>query len=106
MSDWRKIVRDRIGPVHAPHADKRRALADAIRAFVRPGMCLNPVSLQARPVAALHELIRQFHGMHPRFTFVSSSLSGNYLQLVGAGLLERAIVSFACLRSVMSRAAA
>jgi acyl CoA:acetate/3-ketoacid CoA transferase alpha subunit/acyl CoA:acetate/3-ketoacid CoA transferase beta subunit len=70
-------------------------LADAIRRFVRPAMCINPVSLQARPVAALHELIRQFHGRDPRFTFVSSSLSGNYLQLVGAGLLERAIVSFA-----------
>jgi acyl CoA:acetate/3-ketoacid CoA transferase alpha subunit/acyl CoA:acetate/3-ketoacid CoA transferase beta subunit len=70
-------------------------LGEAIRRFVRPGMCLNPVSLQARPVAALHELIRQFHGRDPRFTFVSSSLSGNYLQLVGAGILERAIVSFA-----------
>lgn len=95
MSDWRSIVRERIGPVHAPHADKRMPLADAIRRFVRPGMVLNPVSLQARPVAALHELIRQFHGKRPRFTFVSSSLSGNYLQLLGAGLLERAIVSFA-----------
>ena len=95
MSDWRQIVRERIGPVHALHADKRMPLADAIRRFVRPGMCINPVSLQARPVAALHELIRQFHGKDPRFTFVSSSLSGNYLQLLGAGLLERAIVSYA-----------
>lgn len=95
MSDWRQIVRDRIGPVHAPHADKRMALAEAIGRFVRPRMCINPVSLQARPVAALHELIRQFHGQSPRFTFVSSSLSGNYLQLLGAGLLERAIVSYA-----------
>ena len=95
MSDWRQIVRDRIGPVHAPHADRRMPLAEAIRRFVQPGMCLNPVSLQARPVAALHELIRQFHGRAPRFTFVSSSLSGNYLQLLGAGLLERAIVSYA-----------
>ncbi|MBY0401166.1 hypothetical protein K2X89_12785, partial [Myxococcota bacterium] len=70
MSDWRQIVRERIGPVHAPHADKRMPLADAIRRFVRPRMTINPVSLQARPVAALHELIRQFHGRDPRFTFV------------------------------------
>jgi len=95
MSDWRRIVDERVGPVHAPRADKRMALAEAIRRFVRPGMILNPVSLQARPVAALHELIRQFHGKRPRFTFVSSSLSGNYLQLVGAALVERAIVSYA-----------
>lgn len=95
MSDWRRIAYDRIGPVHGLAADKRMPLAEAIRRFVRPGMVLNPVSLQARPVAALHELIRQFHGRSPRFTFVSSSLSGNYLQLLGAGLLERAIVSFA-----------
>ncbi len=95
MSDWRRIVKQRIDTVHSPRADKRMALGDAIRRFVQPGMCLNPVSLQARPVAALHELIRQFHGRDPRFSFVSSSLSGNYLQLIGAGLLERAIVSFA-----------
>lgn len=95
MIDWRKIVQDRISSVHNPRADKRMALADAIRRFVQPGMCLNPVSLQARPVAALHELIRQFYGRDPRFRFVSSSLSGNYLQLVGTGLLERAIVSYA-----------
>lgn len=95
MRDWRMIVDERIGPVHAPHVDKRMALSDAIRRFVRPGMTINPVSLQARPVAALHELIRQFDGKRPRFTFVSSSLSGNYLQLLGAGLLERAIVSYA-----------
>ena len=70
-------------------------LRDAIDRFVRPGMILNPVSLQARPVAALHELIRRYHGKDPRFTFVSSSLSGNYLQLVAAGILEKAVISFA-----------
>ena len=58
-------------------------------------MKLNPVALQSRPVAALHELIRQFSGSQPDFELVSSSLSGNYLQLVGAGLLRRAVVSFA-----------
>ncbi|MCP4907425.1 MAG: glutaconate CoA-transferase [bacterium] len=95
MSDWRTLVADRLDSLHSPRIDKCVSLADAIRRFVEPGMTLNPVSLQARPVAALHELIRQFHGRDPRFTFVSSSLSGNYLQLVGAGILEKAVISFA-----------
>jgi acyl CoA:acetate/3-ketoacid CoA transferase alpha subunit/acyl CoA:acetate/3-ketoacid CoA transferase beta subunit len=95
MNDWRAVVANQLDTLHSPRIDKRMPLADAIRRLIKPGMTLNPVSLQARPVAALHELIRQFHGRDPRFTFVSSSLSGNYLQLVGAGLLEKAVISFA-----------
>jgi len=95
MALWRELVASRIGPVHDPTADKRCTLREAIERHVRPGMRLNPVSLQARPTAALHELIRVFGGGDPGFEFISSSLSGNYLQLVGAGLLRRAIVSFA-----------
>jgi acyl CoA:acetate/3-ketoacid CoA transferase alpha subunit len=95
VSSWREQVEGTLGSVRTPAADKRMPLAEAIRRHVRPGMRLNPVSLQSRPVAALHELIRQFHGTSPGFEFISSSLSGNYLQLLGAGLLRRAIVSFA-----------
>ena len=95
MSDWRAMTRERFDGLHAPLVDKRMSIDEAVRRFVEPGMTLNPVSLQARPVAALHELIRQFHGRKPGFTFVSSSLSGNYLQLVGAGILDKVITSFA-----------
>ncbi len=68
---------------------------EAVRRFVRPGQTLNPCSLQTRPVALLHEICRQFAGRDPRFDFVSSSLSGNYLQLLHLGLVRRAIQSFA-----------
>jgi acyl CoA:acetate/3-ketoacid CoA transferase alpha subunit/acyl CoA:acetate/3-ketoacid CoA transferase beta subunit len=95
MSLWRTLVDERLGTIHQPTADKRTDLREAIERHVRPGMRLNPVSLQARPVAALHELIRVFGGGDPGFEFISSSLSGNYLQLVGAGLLRKAITSFA-----------
>jgi acyl CoA:acetate/3-ketoacid CoA transferase alpha subunit/acyl CoA:acetate/3-ketoacid CoA transferase beta subunit len=95
MSLWRALVDERLSTIHQPTADKRTDLREAIERHVRPGMRLNPVSLQARPVAALHELIRVFGGGEPGFEFISSSLSGNYLQLVGAGLLRRAITSFA-----------
>lgn len=95
MARWRELVATQLGAVHDPVADKRCSLREAIERHVRPGMRLNPVSLQARPVAALHELIRVFGGGEPGFEFISSSLSGNYLQLVGARILRRAIVSFA-----------
>ncbi len=92
--DWREAAR-RLASVRGNAADKRMELAAAIRRFVRPGMLLNPVALQSRPVAWLHTLMREFAGRDPGFDFVMSSLSGNYLQLVGAGLVRRAIVSFA-----------
>ena len=95
MSRWRDIVERQIAPVHDSGQDKRLPLAEAIRRHVRPGMKLNPCSLQSRPVAALYELCRQFAGTRPEFEFISSSLSGNYLQLVHLGLLKRAVVSFA-----------
>lgn len=70
-------------------------LAEAIRRFVRPGMKINPVTMQARPQAAMYELCRQFAGTRPGFEFVSSALSGSYLQLAHLGLLRKAVVSFA-----------
>jgi len=95
LTTWRKLVDQKIAAVHETDRDKRMDLSDAIRRFVRPGMKLNPCSLQSRPVAALYELCRQFAGRDPGFEFISSSLSGNYLQLVHLGLIEKAIVSFA-----------
>jgi acyl CoA:acetate/3-ketoacid CoA transferase alpha subunit len=95
MSLWREIIDREIAAVHNSEQDRRMDLAEAIRRFVRPRMKLNPCSLQSRPVAALHELCRQFAGTRPEFEFISSSLSGNYLQLVHLGLLRRAVVSFA-----------
>ncbi|MCH2173776.1 glutaconate CoA-transferase [Myxococcota bacterium] len=95
MSLWREVVSNKVQHLEEGGADKRMGLAEAVRRFVRPGMKINPVSLQSRPVAALAELIRQFSDREAGFEFISSSLSGNYLQLVGAGLLRRAIVSFA-----------
>ncbi|AMN46274.1 glutaconate CoA-transferase, subunit A [Steroidobacter denitrificans] len=95
MSLWREIVARRIATLHDSAADKRMDLAAAIRRFVRPGMKINPVTMQARPQAAMYELCRQFAGTRPGFEFVSSALSGSYLQLAHLGLLRKAVVSFA-----------
>lgn len=94
MSLWREIVDQRIATLHDSAADKRMDLAQAIRRFVRPGMKINPVTMQARPQAAMYELCRQFAGTRPGFEFISSALSGSYLQLAHLGLLRKAVVSF------------
>lgn len=95
MSIWREIVARRMAGIHDGAADKRMDLAAAIRRFVRPGAKINPVTMQARPQAAMYELCRQFAGTNPGFEFISSALSGSYLQLAHLGLLRKAIVSFA-----------
>ena len=77
MSLWREIVDQRIATLHDSAADKRMDLAQAIRRFVRPGMKINPVTMQARPQAAMYELCRQFAGTRPGFEFNSSALSGS-----------------------------
>ncbi len=95
MTLWRELAFGPVAQLREPRRDKRMPPAEAVRRHVRPGQLLNPCSLQTRPVALLHEICRQFAGRDPRFGFVSSSLSGNYLQLLELGLVRRAIQSFA-----------
>ncbi|MDB6100809.1 MAG: glutaconate CoA-transferase, subunit [Gammaproteobacteria bacterium] len=95
MTLWREIIERKIATLHDSGVDKRMDLAEALRRFVRPGMKINPVTMQSRPTAAMYELCRQFAGHKPGFEFVSASLSGNYLQLVHLGLIRKAVVSFA-----------
>ena len=95
MSSWPEVVARRIAHLHDGAADKRMDLAEAVRRFVRPGMKLNPVTMQARPQAAMYELCRRYYGSSPGFEFISSALSGSYLQLAHLGLLRKAVVSFA-----------
>jgi acyl CoA:acetate/3-ketoacid CoA transferase alpha subunit/acyl CoA:acetate/3-ketoacid CoA transferase beta subunit len=95
VNSWREIIERKVATLHDSGLDKRMDLAEALRRFVRPGMKINPVTMQARPTAATYELCRQFAGKAPGFEFISASLSGNYLQLVHLGLIRKAVVSFA-----------
>jgi acyl CoA:acetate/3-ketoacid CoA transferase alpha subunit len=95
LSVWRDIIERKITRLCESGVDKRMELSEAIRRFVKPGMSINPVMMQSRPTSALHELCRQFAGKDPGFEFISSSMSGNYLQLAHLGLVRKAIVSFA-----------
>lgn len=95
MANWRNIIDQRINTLYESIEDKRMPLGAAVKKFVRPGMKLNPCSLQGRPCAAVYELARQFRGQDTRFEFISSSLGGTYFALLHLGLLKKAIVSFA-----------
>lgn len=95
MSIWRSVLDSRINKLCESTDDKRLPLSAAIKRYVRPGMKLNPCSLQARPCAAVYEIARQFKGTKPNFELMTSSLGGTYLALLHLGLLKKAVVSFA-----------
>jgi len=74
---------------------KTMALADAVRRFVRPGMALHVCWSQARPNAALLELVRQFAGRDPKFTLSCVGFANSQVALVAAGLVARLVTAYA-----------
>ncbi len=69
-------------------------LAQAIRKFVEPDMALHLGLACIPPVAVVYELVRQFRGRDPRFTFFSLGLSTIYALLVHAGLLRKIVTTY------------
>jgi acyl CoA:acetate/3-ketoacid CoA transferase alpha subunit len=69
-------------------------LAEAVRRFVRPRMTLHALYSTSRPHAILFELIRQFRGRDPQFTYVTISATGPTVALVHGGLLRRVVTTF------------
>ncbi|OQY85789.1 MAG: hypothetical protein B6D41_14035, partial [Chloroflexi bacterium UTCFX4] len=70
-------------------------LADAIRAFVRPGMSLYFGGAWAFPNAALFEIIRQFAARDPRFTLLlSTGGATSAAPFLTAGLAQRVVAAF------------
>jgi acyl CoA:acetate/3-ketoacid CoA transferase alpha subunit/acyl CoA:acetate/3-ketoacid CoA transferase beta subunit len=70
-------------------------LGAAIRHFVHPGATVHIGYTDARPNAAVLELVRQFAGTDPGFTLVSAGLVNIQHALVELGLVRKLIVSFA-----------
>lgn len=75
--------------------DKSASLADAIRAHVRPGMALHVCWSDARPNAALMEIVRQFGGTTPDFTISSVGFANSQAALVAAGVVKRLVTAYA-----------
>ncbi|MDB5363181.1 MAG: putative glutaconate CoA-transferase [Rhodospirillales bacterium] len=71
------------------------ALADAVKAFVRPQTTLHLCWSNARPNAAVLELVRQFAGRKPDFTVSSVGFANMQATLVAAGIVRRLITAYA-----------
>lgn len=78
-----------------PHS-KVRPLGEAIAESVRPRMLLHFALAQARPNAAIRELLRQFLGSTPHFSLSATGFGGPQLGLflAAAGLADRMVTGF------------
>lgn len=74
---------------------KVTSLADAVRRQVRAEMALHVCWSDARPNAALMEIVRQFRGRDPRFVVSGVGFANNQVALVAAGLVKRLITAYA-----------
>lgn len=68
------------------------SLAEAMRKNVREGMSIHAAG---RTGALNYQLVREFWGKKPGFTFISYAVSGTLLSLIQGRLIKKAITSFA-----------
>lgn len=74
---------------------KLTSLADAIRRHVEPSMALHLCWSDARPNAALLEIVRQFAGTKPGFTLSSVGIANSQVAIIAAGLVSRLVTAYA-----------
>ncbi|MBS0320575.1 MAG: glutaconate CoA-transferase [Proteobacteria bacterium] len=74
---------------------KRMSLHDAIAAYVRPRMALHVCWSDARPNAALLELVRQFRDRQPAFTLSCVGLANSQVAVAAAGIVRRIVTAYA-----------
>jgi acyl CoA:acetate/3-ketoacid CoA transferase alpha subunit/acyl CoA:acetate/3-ketoacid CoA transferase beta subunit len=74
---------------------KLMSLADAVRTLVSPGDVIHVAYSDARPNAAIMELVRAFAGRDPGFTVVTAGMVNIQHALVELGLVRRLVASFA-----------
>jgi len=72
--------------------DKVCSLDEAIKKNVKAGMTIHSIG---RTGALNYQLVREFWGKRPNFTFVSYAVSGTLLSLVYGELVKKVITSFA-----------
>ena len=94
MNRYDEIIRGPLAVRPDEGGSKVMPLGEAVRGLVRPGMTLHVLSTTSRPHAAVLELVRQFAGRDPGFTFVTISMTGISVALVRAGLVKRVITTF------------
>lgn len=83
------------GPGGGAAGGKVVPLSEAVRQHVRPGDGIHIAYSNARPNAALLEILRQFDGTAPGFTLSASGIVSIQHALIARGLVRRVITSFA-----------
>ncbi|HPZ12556.1 MAG TPA: CoA-transferase [Bacillota bacterium] len=74
---------------------KVTTLAEAVRELVRPGFSLQIGSGLGYPMALLYEIIRQFWGRDPGFTFITYGGScTNLVPFLAGGLVKKVLASY------------
>ena len=68
--------------------DKRSTLASAVTAHVRPRDVIHIAYSDARPNAAMNELVRQWAGRDPELTLVTAGLVSSQHALVETGVVD------------------
>lgn len=76
-------------------ASKIMSLAAAVETFVQPGDVVHLAYSDARPNAAIQQLVRRFAGTDPHLTVVSAGLVNIQHALVELGVVDTVIASFA-----------
>ena len=71
--------------------DKTCTLEEAIRRNVKPGMAIN-ISTGG---ALIYQLMREFWGKRPNFTFITPALGSHLLALIQGKLVKKVLTSFA-----------
>ncbi len=74
---------------------KATTLAEAVRELVRPGYSLQIGSGLGYPMALLYEIVRQFWGRDPAFTFIAYGGScTNLVPFLAGGLVKKVLASY------------
>lgn len=81
-------------PANEGH-DRRTTLADAVATHVRPHDTVHVAYADARPNAALHQIVRRFAGTDPGLTIVTAGLVSSQHALLETGVVRKVIASFA-----------
>lgn len=87
------ILESRTG-ADVPAVGKTMALTEAVERFVHPGDVVHVAYSDARPNAALMQLVRRFAGTAPKLSLVTAGLVSVQHSLVELGIVERVTASF------------
>lgn len=88
------LIRRRFKADTVPGRNKVKPFDVAIREGVKPGMSIHLTATHGRPMSAVNEIVRQFHGKDPKFHVLSMGANMNQVLFVHMGLARKFSSSF------------